>query len=307
MLERKLPPPTERTVKQAMDMYKADMATKGNKEGSRDVTESRLESFFDADLHRPLAEITPARAEQLYTLMQERVSERTKRKFSVDTQRNCLSEAKSFLGWCTARERRWLKTNPLAEVKGVGKRIHGKEQLRIGEARKWKERAVELAEAGEAGAVAALMSLVMGMRCSEIVSRVVRDLDDDGRLLWIPDSKTKAGRRTLEIPELLQPYVKKLAEGKLPAARLFGEHWRDWPRDWVKKICRKAGVPIVTAHGMRGLHSSLAREAGATGHLVAAALGHTSERMAATAYTSPAAESRAKQRAALRVLEGGRK
>ena len=32
--------------------------------------------------------------------------------------------------------------------------------------------------------------MVMGMRANEIVSRVVRDLDDDGRLLWIPDSKT---------------------------------------------------------------------------------------------------------------------
>jgi hypothetical protein len=32
------------------------------------------------------------------------------------------------------------------------------------------------------------------MRATEIVSRVVRDLDDEGRLLWIPDSKTEAGQ-----------------------------------------------------------------------------------------------------------------
>jgi hypothetical protein len=31
--------------------------------------------------------------------------------------------------------------------------------------------------------VATMMSLVMGMRASETVSRVVRDLDDEGRLL----------------------------------------------------------------------------------------------------------------------------
>ena len=31
---------------------------------------------------------------------------------------------------------------------------------------------------------------------------------------------------------------------------------------------------MVTAHGMRGLHSTLAMEAGVTGHVVAASLGH---------------------------------
>ena len=70
-----------------------------------------------------------------------------------------------------------------------------------------------LADQGNDGAVAAMMSLVMGMRCTEIVSRVVRDLDDGGALLWIPDSKTLAGRRKLQVPEFLQPYLVKLAEG----------------------------------------------------------------------------------------------
>ena len=99
----------------------------------------------------------------------------------------------------------WLARNPLDEVVGVGKRRHGKAQLRIDEARRWQAKALELADQGEAGAVAAMMSLVMGMRASEIVSRVVRDLDDDGRLLWIPETKTEAGKRTLPVPEFLQP------------------------------------------------------------------------------------------------------
>jgi hypothetical protein len=37
----------------------------------------------------------------------------------------------------------------------------------------------------EAGAVAALLAPAMGMRANEIVSRVLRDLDADGKLLWI--------------------------------------------------------------------------------------------------------------------------
>ena len=99
--------------------------------------------------------------------------------------------------------------------------------------------------------MAAMMSLLMGMRASEIVSRIVRDLDDEGRLLWIPETKTEAGRRTLPVPEVLQPYLRKIAEGKGPNDSLFGEHWRDWPREWVQQICKAAKVPEVTAQGMR--------------------------------------------------------
>ena len=55
----------------------------------------------------------------------------------------------------------------------------------------------------EDGAVAALMSLLMGMRVSKIADRIVRNLDDDGRLLWITDAKTQAGVRRLQVPETL--------------------------------------------------------------------------------------------------------
>jgi integrase len=62
------------------------------------------------------------------------------------------------------------------------------------------------------------------MRASEIVSRVVRDLDDDGRLLWIPTSKTEAGRRNLRVPDTLRPYLQRLAADRKPLDLLFGEH-----------------------------------------------------------------------------------
>jgi integrase len=102
----------------------------------------------------------------------------------------------------------------------------GKPQLRIDEARKWVGKATEMAAQGEAGAVAALVSLLMGMRASEITTRVARDLDDGGRLLWIPDAKTEGGKRILQVPEVLQPYLRALAEGKTPQEKLFGDHWR---------------------------------------------------------------------------------
>jgi integrase len=223
---------------------------------------------------------------------------------SVDSHRNILAEAKSFLKWCA--EKKWVVRNPLDEVEGVGKRKHGKEQLRIDEARRWQAKAIELVDRGEQGAIAAMMCLLMGMRCSEVVSRVVRDLDDEGRLLWIPDSKTIAGRRKLQVPDYLQPYLIGLAKDKELQAALFGEHWRDWPRKWVQRICKAAGVPNVTAHPMRGLHRTSAVDSGITSHAVAAALGHESFKTTAESYVQRDAVAGAQQQRVLGVLAGGK-
>jgi hypothetical protein len=197
------------------------------------------------------------------------------------------------------------KTNPLDGIEGKGKRRHGKPQLRIDEARKWMAKAVELSDQGDEGAVAAMMALLLGMRASEITSRVVRDLDDDGRLLWIPDAKTEAGKRTLHVPDVLRPHLQALVAGQLPGGRLFGHHWRDWPREQVQRICELAGVPKVSAHGMRGLHSTLAMEAGVTGAVVAASLGHEKITTTIRSYAKAEAVAAAQQVRTLRVLAGG--
>ena len=200
---------------------------------------------------------------------------RTGRKVAVDTHRNTLAEARTFLGWCSDKRRRWLSRNPLRDVLGTGKRKEGKEQLRIDEAREWLRVAIEAANAGETGAVAAMMALLMSLRATPIITRTVRDLDDDGRLLWV-ECKTKAGKRTIEVPNVLRPYLVALADGKESGDLLFGHHCHGWVRQWVKRICRRAGVPEVTAHGMRGSHASFAHESGRTPHEVAKTLGHES-------------------------------
>jgi integrase len=106
-------------------------------------------------------------------------------------------------------------------------------------------------------------------------------------VLWIPDSKTEAGKRTVKVPAVLQPHLRALCRDKLPLALLFGEHDRDWPRHWVKRICRLAKLPEVCAHSMRGLHATLAIEAGASPDVVARSLGHESAAMTLSAYAAP--------------------
>lgn len=296
------------TVAGAVDEYRKHLLDeKGNKEHSVNAQVYRLKSFFAGHLELQLCAITPAKCDQLYTALRTRP--RAPRKDgaepgappSVDTHRNILNAAKSLMTWCVGKG--FLPASPAAAVKGIGKRHHGKAQLRIDEARRWTTLAIALADQGEAGAVAALATLLLNLRASEVVSRQVRDLDDHARLLWIPCSKTPAGRRTLQVPRLLRRYLARLAGRKKPQDLLFGgPHWRDWPREWVQRICRQAEVPVVTAHGMRGLHASLAMERGATGHAVALAMGHSSEAITRQSYATPEAQAKGLQDAALAVL-----
>jgi integrase len=104
---------------------------------------------------------------------------------------------------------------------------------------------------------------------------------------------------------VLRPYLERLTEGRAPEDLIFGEHWRDWPRECVQVICRLAKVPVVCAHSMRGLHSTLAMDAGVTGHVVAASLGHEKIGTTMQSYAKVEAVDGAKQRRALTVLAGG--
>lgn len=292
------------TVGEALDAYELYMRhDKGNKPVSVAQTTIRLKRFFTArDV--ALIDLDGETCASYYDDLRTKPGKNGK-PVSVDYHRNVLAESRSFLRWCITKKK-WLARNPLDEVEGIGKRKHGKEQLRVDEARRWLAEAVKQAEADQTGAVAAMMTLLMGMRCSEVVSRVARDVDDDGALLWIPDSKTKAGRRTLRVPELLRPHLVELAQDKRPDEQLFGYHDRAWPRLWVQRICELAKVPVVTAHGQRGLHATLAVEAGITAHAVAAALGHESFKVTAQSYAKAEAVETARQDRVFAVLEGGK-
>lgn len=291
------------TVGQAIDRYAAHLLSKGNKPTSYEGTPLRLRLFFAPAMGVAVALLSERRCQALYDRLREQNSPRTGKPLAVATHQAYLADARSFGRWLVKGKH--LRTNPLEAVEAIGKRKRGKPQLRLDEARRWLRVAEDLAQKGEAGAVAAMVALLLGLRCCEIVTRVVRDLDDGGRLLWIPDSKTDAGRRNLKIPPALQPHLLRLAKDKLPTAYLFpgktgGEPDRAWPRLWVKRICKMARVQVVCAHSMRGLHATLAIEAGATSEVVSRSLGHESPSMTLAAYAAPGS---AQQAAAGRVQE----
>jgi len=222
-----------------------------------------------------LDDLLPRTCEQLYSAMVKTCA--------VDTHRNALAEAKAFGAWCVKQG--WIATSPLAEIKAVGQRNRGKKQLRIDEARKLVDLCIRKANEGDEAAVGAMTAFLLGLRASEVTDRVVRDLDDDGRLLWIEFGKTKRSRRTLEVPVLLRPYLLALAKGRAPDAQLISrtvsrrsgkKRDRYWLLYHVERLCAEAEVPVVCTQSLRGLHASVATDAGATSHVVASALGHSS-------------------------------
>lgn len=286
------------TIREALKAYKKYQEAKGNRATSVTTTQHRLKSFFEDDL-TPFHQLTLAKCRKWYEALVARQKS--------DTHRNALAEARTFLRWC--RKQRWLYHDPLEELEPVGKRTHGKPQLQVDQSRLWFAKALELAAGGDPGAVAALMAVLLGLRASEIVRRRVGDLDDEGRLLHVPTSKTRKGIRTMEVPAILRPHLRALATGRKPDDPLLGQwkgrwHYRDFVRDHVHEICDAAKVPRVTAHAMRGLHSTIPIAAGVTPEIVAAALGHESADTTLESYADPAAVEVARRRALLRVLVG---
>jgi integrase len=122
-----------------------------------------------------------------------------------------------------------------------------------------------------------MMALMLGLRASAVVKRVVEDLDDDGWLLWVRDKKTDAGDLEIEIPAALRERLLKLADGKQPTERLFGNVSRRWLHYHVVRLCKEAGVPRVTPHGLRGSGATNAVRLGGSVENVARALGHADD------------------------------
>lgn len=304
-----------RTTDSALDEYKAHLEAKGTQEQSRDVTEWAVKQFFPDPL--PLHSLTAKRCAALYEELRTRPSKATKKPLAADTHRNVLAQTKSFLAWCV--QQHWLRENPLADVHGIGKRRPrgkslGKDgsTLRVREARAWYKKALDLADGGDEGAVAALVALLLGLRASEIVSRRVGDVDEDeavGDLLWIPCSKTPAGRRTLEVPAELRGPLLVCCEGKASERYIFEAddglpHWRDWVLANVHRICDLAKVPRITAHALRGLNATIAADRGLNGHLIAAHLGHEDERTTKHSYAEPGSFAAGERKRSLAVLNG---
>jgi len=258
----------------------------------------RLAAIFIDHRDKMVGDLTPAGCQQAYDEL------RAKPRQANDTHRNTLAAAKAFLSWCAKRG--YASRNPMADVSGIGERSVGKEQLRTDEARALLDAAVAAAKGGDLGSLAVVTVLLLAIRTSECAAICSRDVDDNGRILVIPRSKTKAGVRRLEMPQWLGRLLRGSADANGGLAFVNGKGQpadRHWVLYHVGRVCRMAGVPEVTAHGLRGTHATLATVAGASSAVVAASLGHTHERITQRHYTRADATDAARSRRAIGALE----
>ncbi len=296
-LERKLAQQSGRTIREALESYREYLQRKGNKPSSIRTTLTRLGHFFP-DLDLALPRLSARDGARLYEARQAG---------AADTHRNELAEAKTFLTWCVRQD--FLRANPLTTVAGIGKRRRGKDQLTVDEARQLAGVAIDRARLGDQGALAVALLVYTGLRATELVNLRKRDLDDAGRVVRVQPAlggidhlKSASARRTVALPAALQDILRGVVKDLARDALIFAGHWRDWPNEQTARLCALAGVPRVTAHGLRGGAATLATIATQDENVVARALGHSSPTTTRQHYIDPDTLSRLQQERTAQVL-----
>jgi integrase len=304
------------------------LTERGNKSRSAEEKERRLRAFYGPVLKRQLVSLTTERCKRLYLGSYERgklvehgsVTRPTRfkdangkpRKPSVASHQAELFAAQDHLDWC--KDEGLITKNPAAGVKPTGEPKAGKKQLGEDQANAWLEKACEFALAGDMGAVAAMVAFVVALRASEVVGLTQEQIDSDFTVVRVIRGKTRPATRRLKIPvemdvgRVLRTCLKSLCAGKSYEEKIFGARDRSWPRSNVRRICRAAGVPLVSAHGLRGTHATLAEEEGSTPENMLRSLGHESRGVQHRSYIEPGATERATQRKAMsrmKVVRGG--
>lgn len=298
------------TVEEAIDQYRTYLQEKGTGEISYRETTRRLKLFFP-DLTLPISRVTSERAKSYYEAFRQR-RKKNGDPISVDYHRCTLINARSFLSWSV--EQGWLQVNPLASVKGVGRRNAGKQQHTGDETRKLYALCLARAESGDHAALGVLMALLMALRSGDITRRVVRDVDLDATVLRVYDGKTLKSNRPRKIPEVLQPMLRKLVDGRQPFEPLLrtpytetGHHTRRWLEEAMVRFCKAADVPYVCPHALKGTAATLLAQTGELADRIADHLSHEEASTTAKHYVARGAIEQAQVTRAFAVIAGGRR
>lgn len=276
---------SSRTIGDVVEEFLTHKRKRGCVERSILSVRHKLLPFLPAEAQ--LHSITPTKAEDIYTAQTEKVA--------VATHHANLRFTKALFKFCI--KQKYITDNPFAEVQAVGRPKRGKLQLRQDEAKKLSEYLIAKAYEGDYRALALMVQVLLGLRSGEVLGLRKRDLDCGGTVVVVEGTKNENARRSMKledapiVTELLTQRVAALA----PDALIFTAEGHNGPvtttnlHRALAKFCKEAGVPQVCPHSLRGLHSSLAVQAGATCSLVAQALGHGSDEVTKRHYIAPSA------------------
>jgi len=300
------------TIGTALEQYETALRERGNLESTIDDTRRWLGFFFASVMSMQLARLRQEKAVELYAKFREGRS--------VDYHRSALSRAKGFFAWCM-EERGWIAENVLAKVKGVGKKKTGKPQFTGDEARKWfvfvMDKAMRRGTVHERQesdiAIALLMLLLMALRQGDAIRRRVRDVDLNATILRVSAGKTAKSNRPRKVPEILQPLLRQITEGRSVQEWLFpttdtetGIHTNHWLRKAQRRFCKAAGVPYIPPHGLKGTAGSILAETGELSDKIADHLSHERKSMAERHYIAPGIVDGVQAEKAFKVIVGGR-
>jgi len=291
------------TVGEALDRYEVAYLASGKKASSIAETRRRIVRIL-GNLDADLDAITPRKAQAAY--------DKITGEMAVDSHRGILTHVKTFFSFCVAK--RFIPSNPFGEVKPVGmKKDRRAQHLRRNEARAFAAGVFKLLSECQERIqferyLMGLTALYLGTRASELTLRQVRDIDDDCTLYVIPGGKTWNAMRTERIPDELQPFYRRLVDGRPGEAPLFpgryGRHHdhRYVTRYCVRPLCEALGLPDATAHALRRTFANLALEGGTAPLVVASELGQGSFAVTKAKYASPQAIADGQARKAQTVL-----
>lgn len=278
------------TVIDLLDRYLDHRRARGHKERTLRIIECSIDRMIPHDMK--VDSITDAGARRLYRAISEGPEA-----YAVDTHHLSLRYAKLLWAFLGEGHR-----NPWDAVERVGAPVVGKDQLTLDECRQL----VAVCQTDpRPAATATMLCLLLALRAGEVIALVGRDIDDGGRLLHVWRGKTRKARRSLTVPDVLEERLRELAKAAGPQGRLFPRSLA-WVGSVVEAMCDKARIPVVCPHGLRGTHATLAVSAGATAHVVAAALGHAGPAVTREHYIAPGTEADANARAlGTRMVYGG--
>lgn len=278
----------------------------------------RLRLFFEEVIDQRIAKVDEERGGELYAAFTKRTYEvgpakkRRQKPYAPGFHRNVLAQAQTFMRWCI-RPQKWIASSPLEFVRGTGTVNVGKAQLHGDEAVKFYQWCAYKIARGDQAALALAMLLLMMLRQGDVRKRVVRDIDIDGTILRTKKTKTKKGDRGRRIPEVLRAPLRRLVEGRDVLEPLFksdkgGFHTKSWLLIAAKRLCREAGVPDVTPHGLKGTAASLASDdLGVLPDVLANALSHESSAISRQSYIADGAAENAIAGRAFEVIAGGKR
>lgn len=240
-------------------------------------------------LDRPIASVTARQAQDAYDRHATRPALHG-RPLAAASNRFDLGLCRTAWRW--ALKRGYCAVNVWADVEPIGRPRKGKAQLTGKEAGRLIAQAhSEALLWGHRLAVATLACILIGVRSSEALSITASDLD--GTHVRIRGTKTPSARRRLRMPELLREHLERLASSVAPDERLM-PYDRKQLYFFQVLLCRRAGVPRVTPHGLRATWATLSVDGGDSVEAVSRALGHSNLAVTLGHYVSRDAANNAK-------------